>query len=63
MFQKKRTLVKLKLILEYLKGLSYDLQLFSLNVSDMNQALDYELFLYADGSSLVYQQKEIKEIK
>ena len=29
----------------------------------MNQAVDFELFLYADDSSLVYLQKEAKERK
>ena len=29
----------------------------------MNHALDYNLFLYADDSCLVYQQKDVKEIE
>ena len=37
--------------------------LFLLYVNDMPQAVDCELFLYADGSCLVYQQKDTKAIE
>ena len=29
----------------------------------MNQAVDYDLFLHADDFCLVYQHKDVKEIK
>ena len=37
--------------------------LFLLYVNDMKQAVDCDLFLYADDSCLVYQRKDVKEIK
>ena len=37
--------------------------LFLLYVNDMKQAVDCDLFLYADDSYLVYQHKEVKEIE
>ena len=37
--------------------------LFLLYVNDMSQAVDCELFLYADDSCLVFQHKEVKEIE
>ena len=36
--------------------------LFLLYVNDMKQAVDCDFFLYADGSCLVYQNKDVKEI-
>ena len=36
--------------------------LFLLYVNDMKQAVDCDLFLYAGGSCLVYQNKDVKEI-
>ena len=36
--------------------------LFLLYVNDMKQAVDCDLFLYADDSCLVYQHKDVKEI-
>ena len=36
--------------------------LFLLYVSDMSQAVDCELFLYADDSGLVYQHRDVKAI-
>ena len=35
--------------------------LFLLCVNDMKQAVDWDLFLYADDSCLVYQHKDVKE--
>ena len=37
--------------------------LFLLYVNDMKQAVDCDLFLYADDSCLVYQHKDVKEIE
>ena len=37
--------------------------LFLLYVNDMKQAVDCNLFLYADDSCLVYQHKDVKEIE
>ena len=37
--------------------------LFLLYVNDIKQAVDFDLFLYADGSCLVYQHKDVKEIE
>ena len=37
--------------------------LFLLYVNDMNQAVDCDLFLYADDSCLVHQHKDAKEIE
>ena len=37
--------------------------LFLLYVNDMQQAVDCDLFLYADHSCLVYQHKDVKEIE
>ena len=37
--------------------------LFLLHVNDMKQAVDYDLFLNADDSCLVYQHKDVKEIE
>ena len=37
--------------------------LFLLYVNDMKQAVDCDLFLYADDSCLVYQHKDMKEIE
>ena len=37
--------------------------LFLLYANDMKQALDYDSFLYADDSCLVYQHKDVKEIE
>ena len=36
--------------------------LFLLHVNNMKQAVDCDLFLYADDSGLVYQHKDVKEI-
>ena len=36
--------------------------LFLLYVNDLKQAVDCDLFLYADDSCLVYQHKDVKEI-
>ena len=36
--------------------------LFLLYVNDMKQAVDCDLFLYADDSCLIYRQKDVKEI-
>ena len=36
--------------------------LFLLYVNDMKQAVDCDLFLYADDSCLVYQHKDVQEI-
>ena len=36
--------------------------LFLLYVNDMKQAVDCDFFLYAGGSCLVYQNKDVKEI-
>ena len=35
--------------------------LFLLYVNDMKQAVDCDLFHYADDSCLVYQHKDVKE--
>ena len=37
--------------------------LFLLYVNDVKQAVDCDLFLYADDSCLVYQHKDVKEIE
>ena len=37
--------------------------LFLLYVNDMKQAIDSDLFLYADDSCLDYQHKDAKEIE
>ena len=37
--------------------------LFLLHVNDMKQAVDFDLFLYADDSSLVYQHKDVSKIE
>ena len=37
--------------------------LFLLYVNDMNQAVDCDLFLYADDSCLVYQHKDVSKIE
>ena len=37
--------------------------LFLLYVNDMKQAVDCDLFLYADDSCLVYQHKDMKDIE
>ena len=37
--------------------------LFLLYVNDLKQAVDCDLFLYADDSCLVYQHKDMKEIE
>ena len=37
--------------------------LFLLYVNDMKQAVDCDLFLYADDSCLVYQYKDVKAIE
>ena len=37
--------------------------LFLLYVNDMKQAVNCDLFLYADDSCLVYQHKDLKEIE
>ena len=37
--------------------------LFLLYVNDLKQAVDCDLFLYADDSCLVYQHKDVKEIE
>ena len=37
--------------------------LFLLEFNDMKQAVDCDLFLYADDSCLVYQHKDVKEIE
>ena len=37
--------------------------LFLLYVYDMHQAVDWNLFLYADNSCLVYQHKDVKEVE
>ena len=37
--------------------------LFLLHVNDMKQAVDCDCFLYADDFCLVYQHKDVKEIK
>ena len=37
--------------------------LFLLYVNDMSQAVDCDLFLYADDSCLVYQHKELSKIE
>ena len=37
--------------------------LFLLYVNDLKQAVDCDLFLYADNSCLVYQHKDVKEIE
>ena len=36
--------------------------LFLIYVNDISQAVDCELFLYADGSCLVYQHRNVKAI-
>ena len=37
--------------------------LFPLYINDMPQAVDYELLLYADDTSLIFQHKDITEIE
>ena len=37
--------------------------LFLLYVNDMKQAVDCDLFLYVDDSSLVYQHKDVTKIE
>ena len=37
--------------------------LFLLYVNDMKQAVDCDLFLYADDSCLVYQHKDVRKIE
>ena len=37
--------------------------LFLLHVNNMKQAVDYDLFIHADDSCLVYQHKDMKEIE
>ena len=37
--------------------------LFLLYVNDMKQAVDCDLFLYADDSCLVYQHKDVSKIE
>ena len=37
--------------------------LFLLHANDMKQAVDCDLFLYADDSCLVYQHKDVSKIE
>ena len=36
---------------------------FQLYVDDMKQAVDCDLFLYADDSCLIYQHKDVKDVE